>query len=82
MMLYNTDGQKSVTMKCCHALRVAHNQELHKFSMNRILSQARGYFNLSILFTRYHYYYYYYYYYYHHWRRDMYIFKLVTYRQF
>ena len=46
-------GKRKATLKFCHVLHVAHNYELHKLTMTRILSQVSGYFNLSILFTRY-----------------------------
>ena len=47
-------GKRNATVKFCHVLHVAHKHELQKLTMTRILSQASGgYFNLSILFTRY-----------------------------
>ena len=45
--------KRNATVKMCHVLHVAHKHELHKLTMIRILSQTSGYFNLSILFTRY-----------------------------
>ena len=37
-------GKRNATVKICHVLHVAHNHELHKLNMTRILSQASGLF--------------------------------------
>ena len=50
-LLY-TDRQRYSTVNFCHVLYEAHKHELHKLTMTKILSKARGYLNLLILFTR------------------------------
>ena len=53
LIVYILTGKRNDTVKCCHVLHVAHKHELRKLTMATTLSQASGYFNLSIPFTRY-----------------------------
>ena len=39
---YILADKRKATVEFCHALHVAHKHELHKLTMNRILSQSSG----------------------------------------
>ena len=52
-ILYILMGKRNSTVKICHVSHVAYKHKLHKLAMTRILSQASGLFDLSILITRY-----------------------------
>ena len=43
-------GKRNATVKFCHVLHVAHNHELHKLTMTRILNQASGLFQCRFVY--------------------------------